>query len=77
MPKGNIFGIILSKWGVSIAFIKYSQLMAVILKKNHIYFPEYRGNQNSVKWDDSVSPDIKGQYCLIDISQMTILFEEM
>lgn len=26
------------------------------------YFSEYRGNQNSVKWDDSVSSDIKGQY---------------
>lgn len=45
--------------------------------KSHLFFSEYRGNQNSVKWADSVNPDMKGQDGLIDITQMVILFEEM
>lgn len=45
--------------------------------QKYIFSLEYGSNQNLFMWADSESFDIKGQLCLIDTSQMAILFEEM
>lgn len=68
--------------GANSSFIKNAQwLCFFIFWRTAHYLTEYRGNQNSVKWDDSVSSDIKGQcvwlisvrwqYCLKKCSQKT------
>lgn len=45
--------------------------------KKYIFSLEYRSNQNLFTWADSENFDIKGQPCLIDTTQMAILFEEV